>query len=126
MTNPVGWFEIYVSDLNKAQTFYESVLNTKLEKLENPNPEMHVEMLCFEGSMETYGATGALVRMEGAPVGQNSTLIYFSCDDCATEEKRVTENGGQIKQSKFSIGPHGFISLAIDPDGNMFGLHSKI
>ena len=25
---------------------------------------------------------------------------------------------------KFSIGPYGFIAIAVDPDGNMFGLHS--
>ena len=28
--NPVGWFEIYVKDMDRATKFYESVLGTKL------------------------------------------------------------------------------------------------
>jgi predicted enzyme related to lactoylglutathione lyase len=32
--------------------------------------------------------------------------------------------GGKIHKEKFSIGEHGYVSLVVDPDGNMFGLHS--
>lgn len=32
--------------------------------------------------------------------------------------------GGRIEREKFSIGEYGFIALAIDTEGNMFGLHS--
>jgi hypothetical protein len=74
--------------------------------------------------MEKYGATGALVQMEGFPVGQNSVVIHFSCEDCSVEESRIESSGGKVKKSKFSIGEYGFISLAIDTEGNMFGLHS--
>jgi predicted enzyme related to lactoylglutathione lyase len=28
--NPVGWFEIYVQDMDRATKFYESVLGIKL------------------------------------------------------------------------------------------------
>ncbi len=70
------------------------------------------------------GASGSLVKMEGFPSGGNSTLVYFSCVDCAIEEGRVAASGGRIQREKMSIGPYGFISLAIDTEGNMFGLHS--
>ena len=70
------------------------------------------------------GAAGALVKMDGFPSGGNSTLVYFVCDDCALEEGRVTSSGGKIQKAKMSIGEYGFISLAIDTEGNMFGLHS--
>ena len=30
-SNPVGWFEIYVEDMPRAQAFYESVLTVSLE-----------------------------------------------------------------------------------------------
>jgi predicted enzyme related to lactoylglutathione lyase len=75
-------------------------------------------------SMEKTGAAGALVKMEGLSSGSNSVIVYFGCNDCATEEKRVTEHGGKIHRSKFSIGQYGFSSLVIDTEGNMFGLHS--
>ncbi len=28
--NPVGWFEIYVQDLDRAKNFYEHVLDRKI------------------------------------------------------------------------------------------------
>lgn len=125
-TNSVNWFEIYVQDLQRAQTFYESVLQVNLETL-NP-PEMddspRIEMLAFPGDMERYGANGALVRMDGFPSGGNSTLVYFSCADCAVEAGRVAASGGRIQREKMSIGEYGFIALAFDTEGNLFGLHS--
>jgi predicted enzyme related to lactoylglutathione lyase len=62
--------------------------------------------------------------MPGAPSGGNSTLVYFECDDCAVEGSRVTAAGGKIERDKLSIGQYGFIVLAVDTEGNMFGLHS--
>jgi predicted enzyme related to lactoylglutathione lyase len=62
--------------------------------------------------------------MPGYPSGGNSTLVYFVCEDCAVEEGRVKPAGGRVEKSKFSIGPYGFVALAHDTEGNMFGLHS--
>ena len=121
-TNPVGWFEIYVQDMDRAKTFYESVFQVKLEKLNNPD----LDLWGFPMSMDLTGASGALVKMEGFSSGGNSTLVYFSCEDCAIEEARVAEHGGSIQRSKMSIGEYGFISLVIDTEGNMFGLHSMV
>ncbi len=119
-SNPAVWFEIYVQDLGRAKKFYESVLQGKLEKLDSPG----MDMWAFAMEMNASGASGALVRMQGVPSGGNSTLVYFGCEDCSVEEGRVTKSGGRIHKKKFSIGQYGFISLAIDTEGNMFGLHS--
>jgi hypothetical protein len=121
--NPVAWFEIYVDDLARAKQFYESVLSVNLDVLGDPN-DASIQMLSFPSDMEKYGAGGALVKMEGFASGGNSTLIYFSCEDCAVEESRVEAAGGHIQKPKMSIGEYGFISLAIDSEGNIFGLHS--
>jgi predicted enzyme related to lactoylglutathione lyase len=118
--NPAVWFEIYVQDMERAKKFYESVLQVEFEKLNSPE----VEMLAFPMDMNSPGASGALVKMEGFPSGGNSTLIYFSCTDCAVEAGRVTSSGGRLQREKMSIGQYGFIALAVDTEGNMFGLHS--
>ena len=118
--NPAVWFEIYVQDMSRAKKFYESVLQGKLEKLDSPG----MDMLAFPMEMNASGASGALVRMQGVPSGGNSTLVYFGCEDCSVEESRATKSGGRIHKNKFSIGQYGFISLVIDTEGNMFGLHS--
>jgi predicted enzyme related to lactoylglutathione lyase len=119
-SNPVGWFEIYVQDMARAKKFYESVFQIKLEKLNNPE----LKLWSFPMHMNCGGASGALVKMEGFSSGGNSTLVYFSCSDCAVEEERVAEFGGSIQRGKTSIGEYGFISLVVDTEGNMFGLHS--
>lgn len=118
--NPVGWFEIYVQDMDRARKFYEAVFSVKLEKLVNQG----FELWTFPKAMDEYGAPGALIKMEGFPSGGNSVLVYFTCKDCATESGRVPENGGTVVKEKFSIGGYGFISLVTDTEGNMVGLHS--
>ena len=91
-----------------------------MQKLESPD----LEMWAFPMQENGPGAMGALVRMEGCPSGGNSTLVYFTCADCAIEAKKARENGGRIFKDKFSIGQYGFISLVNDTEGNMIGLHS--
>lgn len=78
----------------------------------------------FSNQGGTVGADDALVKMNGFPSGGNSTLVYFNCDDCAVEESRVKTSGGKIQKAKTSIDEYGFMSVAIDTEGNMFGLHS--
>jgi uncharacterized protein len=118
--NNVGWFEIYVDDMARARAFYEAVTGVGLSKLEGPD----VEMYAFPMDDEAAGSSGSLVHMPGFPAGGNSTLVYFSCEDCAVEQSRVVPAGGRIEKEKFSIGPYGFVSLVYDTEGNMFGLHS--
>nr|MDJ0834571.1 VOC family protein [Gammaproteobacteria bacterium] len=67
---------------------------------------------------------GALVKMDGFTAGGNSTLVYFSCEDCAIEEARVAAAGGRVETAKMAIGRHGFFSMIIDTEGNLLGLHS--
>lgn len=121
--NPVSWFEIYVNDIGRARAFYEAVFGVSLEQIPIPD-ENGFEMWFFPSDMSQYGASGALVHMPGFDAGGNSTLVYFACDDCAVEESRVVGAGGQVQRAKMSIGEYGFISLAIDTEGNMIGMHS--
>jgi predicted enzyme related to lactoylglutathione lyase len=118
--NPVGWFELYVSDMPRAKAFYETVFQTILDQLPAPD----VEMWAFPHEPERPGCAGALAKMEGKDPGNGGTIIYFSCEDCASEESRVNAAGGSVHLPKTSIGEYGFISLVLDSEGNMIGLHS--
>lgn len=120
--NPVGWFEIYVSDLPRARAFYEAMLGVKLEDLPSPDPA--IEMAAFPMDEDKPGSCGALAKMHGCAPGPGGTLIYFSCLDCAEEEARAAEAGGDIIKPKFPIGEYGFITLLTDTEGNTIGLHS--
>lgn len=120
--NPVGWFELYVQDMERAKVFYEKTFQVTLENLPSPDLEMWV----FPPLMQpdNPGCTGTLVKMEGKDSGVGGTLIYFVCDDCAVEAARALQNGGKVQNEKQSIGEYGFIALVLDTEGNMIGLHS--
>ena len=121
--NPVVWFEIYVNDMKRAKTFYESVLNVSLTELKTPAPDL--EMWQFPSAGESgAGTSGALAKMKGAEPSGLGTIVYFRCDDCAIEAARIVPAGGKVKDPKMSIGEYGFIVIAYDTEGNMFGLHS--
>ena len=121
--NTINWFEIYVQDMDRAKQFYQTVLGKELNPLPG-GPEGELNMQAFPQDFEQHGSGGALVHMPGVESGGNSTLVYFSSEDCAVEESRIEAAGGKVMRSKISIGDYGFITLGIDPDGNMFGLHS--
>ena len=83
--NPVGWFEIYVQDIERAKAFYQNTFQVTLQRLESPG----IELWAFPMGMDIPGAAGALVKMEGKDSGTGGTLIYFSCADCAVEASRA-------------------------------------
>ncbi len=122
MNNAVGWFEMYVDDMARARKFYESIFHTTLTQIDAEQKEL--QMWGFPSDMGTYGASGALVKMEGIKPGVGGTLVYFISEDCAVVEARVADAGGRVQRPKMSIGEHGFITLAMDTEGNMFGIHS--
>jgi predicted enzyme related to lactoylglutathione lyase len=118
--NPVGWFEIYVQDMERARAFYQNTFQVTLERLESPG----IELWAFPMQPDNAGCAGALVKMTGKDSGSGGTIVYFSCADCAVEASRAVQNGGRIQKDKQSIGQYGFIALVYDTEGNMIGLHS--
>jgi len=126
--NPVGWFEIYVDDMERAKQFYEAVFAVTLERLDDPTEKSDCpkpEMWAFPMFHESMGAAGTLAKMEGVKAGGNSVLVYFGCEDCAVQAQRANEAGGTIVVEKMSIGQWGFIAMVMDSEGNTIGLHSK-
>lgn len=120
--NAIGWFDIYVEDMDRAVAFYEKVLATKLAPIGDPTGE--TQMKSFPANMSAYGAGGALVKSAHSRPGVGGTMVYFSVEDCAVETSRVATANGQVIRPKFSIGEFGWVSICMDTEGNMFGLSS--
>ena len=121
--NPVGWFELYVRDIDRAKAFYEKVLGVSLTQLKQSGGSLE-NMWAFPMNQDGKGASGAIAKMEGAPIGPGGTIVYFVCEDCAQAASRAKEAGGHIIKDRFSIGDYGNITLVSDPDGNVIGFHS--
>ncbi|MBV1884075.1 MAG: VOC family protein [Pseudomonadales bacterium] len=121
--NAIGWFDIYVNDMERAASFYQTVLGQELENMGDPT-DKSVIMKSFPTDMESYGAGGALVKKEGASPVAGGTIVYFGTEDCLNEQSRVEKAGGKVMNPKMSIGEYGFVSICMDTEGNMFGLSS--
>ena len=120
--NAVGWFDIYVDNMDRAIAFYEAMLETKLEPIIDPTGES--QMMSFPAEMSAYGAGGALTKTPHAGPGVGGTIVYFMVEDCAVQQQRAQEAGGTVIRPKFSIGEFGWVLLCQDTEGNMIGFNS--
>lgn len=124
-TNMVGWFEIPVSNMDRAKLFYETVFDIKIQIEQFGDTKMG--WFPFAEDPEARGAGGALVQNEQfyKPMA-NGTLIYFSSPEITYELVKVEEAGGVILQEKTLIREDiGYMALFLDSEGNRIALHSK-
>jgi predicted enzyme related to lactoylglutathione lyase len=123
--NIVGWFEVPVSDMDRATKFYETVFGLTLER----NKMGDLDMAWFPWSDNAPGSPGSLVRDEAFYTpGQEGPLIYFSSQtgDLNDEVKKVEAAGGKVISPKKLIAEDiGYMALIIDSEGNRIALHSR-
>ena len=123
MKQVIDWFEIPVSDLPRAQVFYEVVLQTSLQRESYAGPGMQMAIFSGEGD----AVKGAL--MSGHPalqVGASGTLVYLHAGaSLESALERVVAAGGQVAMGKVAL-PEGlgFMAHMHDVDGNLVGLHA--
>lgn len=120
--NMVVWFEIPVSDMDRAKAFYETVFDLEINVVDFGG----LLMGWFPSHGEAHGATGTLIKQESYIPSKEGTLVYFHSDDVQNELSRVEAAGGTIYQSKTQISPeHGYMGVFIDTEGNRVALHSN-
>lgn len=120
-TNPVGWFDLNVANLDRAKRFYVTVFNVELTDA----PIEWGKQSFFPFNHESPNISGALVEKIDFVPSSNNTVIYFETEDNIAEEQRIEMAGGKVVKPKMSIGEFGFISIFIDTEGNTVGLHSR-
>lgn len=118
----VGWFEIPVTNMDRAKKFYENVFNVSIDIHDMGG----VIMGWFPDASGKPGANGSLIQHSMySPSKSDGVLIYFSCNDLADELSKVETAGGEILRNKTEIGGgHGFMGLMKDTEGNRIALHS--
>ena len=119
----VGWFEIPVSDMDRAKRFYEEVFNIDIQLHDLGG----LLMGWFPFFDDKKGASGSLIRHESyKPSAEAGVLVYFSSADVNDELNRVEAAGGTILKGKTQISPDiGYMALFLDSEGNRLALHSR-
>lgn len=120
MKNALNWFEIPVTDFERAKKFYETIYDGEI--MEMPFPGGRYGML--PSDMQN-GVGGAIAQGEGFEPSDKGTIVYLSSgEDLSIPLAKVETAGGKIILPKTSIGENGFMAHFIDTEGNRVALHS--
>lgn len=123
--NPVGWFEIPVSDMERAIKFYETVFEIKLQRKSIGDSDM----AWFPWVNNGNGSAGSLVyNPEFYYPSVHGVLIYFTAvsGNLDNELSRVENAGGKILRGKTCIAEDiGYMALIVDSEDNRIAIHSR-
>ena len=117
----ITWFEIPVRNLERAQRFYEALLDKTLRR-EDMGPSTMAVFPSAEG-----GSTGCLHAGATAAEPQaQGTLVYLDANpslDAALQ--RAAELGGHVSTPRTALPPGmGFFAHIVEVEGNRVGLHA--
>ncbi len=108
------WIDYGASDLDAVKTFYSSLLGWE-----------------YTGGEPEFGGylTATLKGEQAAGLGPQQDpndpprwTTYFATDDAAGTAARIKDAGGTVIVEPMEVGPMGTMVIALDPQGNPFGL----
>lgn len=121
--NAISWVEIPATDLDRAQKFYETILDIQMIPMDFPNLKMRMFPL-----EDMAGVGGALCDSGGfhTPSETAGPLVYLNANlDVQIVLDRVEAAGGKILVPKTVISPeYGDMAVILDSEGNRIAFHS--
>ncbi len=119
--NPVVYFEIPVTDIERAIQFYKTVFHFDFKReIIDGN-----ELALFPFTEDHLGISGALAKGEIYKPTKDGVVIYIKATDIDETLQRVVDNGGQILYPKTSNGDLGYVAEFEDSEGNRIALHQS-
>jgi predicted enzyme related to lactoylglutathione lyase len=120
--NTLNWFEIPVTDFERATKFYETIFDIKMPAMDFGGFRMGM----FPSNPGNGKLSGAIVKGEYYVPSQQGSLVYLNGDpDLSVALGKVEAAGGKIMRPKTQIGEFGFMAVFIDTEGNAVALHSN-
>jgi uncharacterized protein len=121
-TNSLNWFEIPALDIDRAQTFYQTIFAIEMHRMDM----MGMKMAGFPGEPDNGKASGALVQSDMHKPSMDGAVIYLNANpDIDAVIGRIEAAGGTILMPKTLISPEiGHMAFFADTEGNRMALHS--
>lgn len=121
MKHAISWFEIPVTDFERARSFYETVTNSMMQDMQ----AMGMQSAFFEDDIENGAIGGCIIKGDGYQPSTSGPVVYLNGgDDLSVILERVEPAGGKVLLGKTPIGNNGFMAFFADTEGNKVGLHS--
>ncbi|MFZ1705652.1 MAG: VOC family protein [Saprospiraceae bacterium] len=125
MKNTISWFEIPSKNIDRAQTFYETILGVSMINIDNANLKMRV----FPVNDMDQMTTGAIVFNEKFyhTSEEDGVFIYLNANpEIQRVLDKIEQAGGRIIRRKTQISESfGYMAMFIDTEGNRIGLHAS-
>lgn len=123
LDNAINWFEIPVTDFERAKKFYSAIYDYTMPDAMVGNTRMG--FLLYEQKEQRVG--GAICYGEGyIPTTQGSRIYLNGGSDLNIVLSRVEQAGGKVIMPKTKISDeHGYFALFHDTEGNFLALHSR-
>ena len=125
MTSPnqINWFEIPVTEMERAKKFYEALFDMKMQTIEMLG---NIESF-FPNSQNMEGkVSGALVKGPNHKSSAEGVLIYLNANpDIQAVIDRIEPNGGKVLMPRTLISEDiGYMAIFLDTEGNRVALHA--
>jgi hypothetical protein len=108
------WVDLGAPDVEAARSFYSAVLGWTYTGGE---PEFGGYLTCQAGGRDAAG-----IGPQQNPDDPPRWTTYFAVDDADATAERITSAGGTVLVAPMDVGPMGRMAIALDPQGNPFGL----
>ena len=123
-SNSLNWFEIPAKDIDRAQKFYETIFDIKMQPM---GELMGMKMIGFPAERGSGKANGGVVQSQMHNPSKDGAVIYLNANpDLGPVVEPVQAAGGQVEMPKTQISPEiGYMAFFVDSEGNKIGLHSQ-
>ena len=124
MDHTIIHFEIPADNVEKLSKFYSSLFDWKF--IHSPVEGMdywviHTVPTDDKGMPLRPGVNGGMFPRQPEQKGQNS-INYITVEDMDAYLEKVADLGGKVLMGKQQVPTVGYVALAMDPEGNQFGL----
>jgi predicted enzyme related to lactoylglutathione lyase len=120
MKNAITWFEIPVTDFDRAKKFYNQILSADIQRIDMDGVAMGF-LPADEGAL-----TGGIVEDKDRSPSSKGTLLYLNVgENLSPALERVEKAGGKVVLPKTNVGQHGYIAKIQDTEGNLIAFHSQ-
>ncbi|SRR5258706_1822980 len=122
-TNSLNWFEIPVTDMQRAKHFYQVIFSIHMDEMEMTG----IRMAMFPGTAGSGKASGALAQSDHHKPAMEGTIVYLNANpDMNSVVEKIEPLGGKILMPKTLISPEiGYMAFFADTEGNRVALHSQ-
>ena len=115
----VFYFEIPVTNMDRAVAFYEELMELKLDRQIVDG----YEMALFPFANGAPGATGALAKGDVYKPSKDGAIIYFQVRDIKSTLEKAQKLGRPILYPIKDLGDAGFVAEIEDTEGNRLALN---